>query len=310
MKIIYGLKNIKKPIGPCAATIGVFDGVHIGHRKVILSAVSAARESGLKSVALTFNPHPAKVLNPKSKIPSLISLGHRIKLIEECGVDTLIILKFTNSFSRVTPEKFVKNVLMNRLRVRELYIGENFNFGYGAGGSAKGLLRMGKIYGFKVKIVRSIKVTARVVSSTLIRSLIMGGKLDLAAKFLGRPVSIFGTVVKGVRLARQLGYPTANINPHHEVIPPCGVYAVRVKCAGRIYGGVLNIGVRPTFFSPRDEEPAIEVHIFRFRGTIYGRDIEVFFVKKLRNEIRFGNENDLIAQIQRDAKEATSVLKS
>ena len=308
MKILRGLNSIRK-ISGSVATIGVFDGVHIGHRAVIGRVVSRARALGAKSVVVTFDPHPAKVLGKGRGASSLVSLEHRIKLIESLGVDVLAVLAFTEDFARYSPEKFVDTVLIKSLGVKEIYIGENFFFGRRAAAGAGRLRSIARAVSVKVVSVPSIKIGGRVTSSSLARTLILSGRLDTAKKVLGRPVSLFGTVVRGSRLARSLGYPTANINPHHEVVPPRGVYAVRIMYGKRCFGGVLNIGWKPTFFGSRDKEPTVEVHIFGFSRRIYGRDLEIAFVRKIRDERRFDDRESLVRQIRRDASAAKGILK-
>jgi len=332
MKVIRGLKHLKRPSRGSCVAIGVFDGVHIGHQKIIKAVVQAAREKGLASIVLTFDPHPSRILRPDSKTPSLISLDHRIKLIEKLGADILIVLKFTKAFASMPAEKFVKNILINKLGAREIVVGENFYFGRGGGSGARALTSLraspeGERSNLKkrllrrpfrpirndgrlqVNVIEPVKIAGSIVSSSRIRKLIIEGILREAEILLGRPVSVLGTVVSGARIGRCLGYPTANINPHHEVIPPSGVYAVKAGIDGRLYGGVLNIGTKPTFYAPRDMEPAIEVNIFGFNKHIYGRDIEVRFVKKLRDEIRFRKIEDLVAQIRKDTALARKILK-
>jgi riboflavin kinase / FMN adenylyltransferase len=309
MKVIRGLKHLKRPARGSCVAIGVFDGVHIGHRAVIRKAVGCGRKARLKSIVLTFDPHPAKVIGLRAAVPSLISLGHRIRLIEELGVDRLVVLNFTRALANLSPEKFVKDILISKMGVTSVFVGEDFYFGKKASGNTALLKRLAHKYGFSVSVVRPVKALGSIVSSSRVRRLIVSGRLDEAERLLGRPVSILGTVVGGARIARRLGYPTANINPHHEVIPPSGVYAVKARAGGRLYGGVLNIGTKPTFYAPRDMEPAIEVNIFGFNKRIYGRDIEVQFVKKLRDEIRFRKVEDLVAQIRKDTALARKVLK-
>jgi len=307
MRIVIGLKTLR-PIKNSIVTVGVFDGVHIGHRKIIGKVVEAAKRVKLSSVVLTFDPHPLKALNPKSRVPSLISLKHRIKLIGELGVDYLVVLNFTKSFSRIPPERFVRDILVEKTGAKVIYAGPDFYFGKGAKAGPELLKKLSLELGFKVEIVKPVKVRGQVVSSSAIRDYISNGELKEASALLGRPVSILGTVVKGTGLAKYLGYPTANVNPHHEAIPPAGVYAIRVRFGSRQFKGVLNIGARPTFYSPRDKEPAIEAHIFGFRGNLYGKDIEVLFVKKIREERKFKVIADLIGQIKKDEKETLQIL--
>ncbi len=291
-------------------TIGVFDGVHVGHKKIIERIVDRARRSHLKSVVLTFDPHPFKVLNPHAKIPSLISLKHRIALIGAIGVDYTVILKFTRPLSRVSPESFVKKILVDKLGMKEICVGENFYFGNGAMAGIAVLKKIGARLSFKVEAIKPVMSGSRVVSSSLIRALIIKGDIRAASRFLGRPISILGTVASGDGRGRLLGFPTANIDPHHEAIPPAGVYAVLVKLGKDIFKGVLNIGVRPTFFKDsRISEPAIEAHILDFNKDIYGKDLEIIFIKKLRDEALFKDKHELMLQIKKDVRQARAILR-
>ena len=309
MKTIRGLRKLKRPIKGSIVTIGVFDGVHIGHRKVINKVVSAAKKLCLKSVVLTFDPHPLKVLHTSSGVPSLISLNHRIKLIKELGLDVLVILKFTKSIAGLAPEKFVRDILICKIGMKEIYVGKDFYFGKGASSGPEVLKNLAKKFLFKTTMVKSVKIGRNIVSSSVIRRFIINGNIEKASRFLGRPVSVLGTVVGGSKLARVLGYPTANINPHHEAIPPSGVYAVRVRFKKRVLKGVLNIGSKPTFYSPKDRKTAIEVHIFDFDKRIYGRELEVLFVKKIRDEFKFKDKDALVAQIRQDEAIARKLLR-
>lgn len=309
MKVITSLKDFVSP-GETVVTVGVFDGVHVGHKAVISKVVSKAGTLGLASAVITFDPHPAKVLRKKAFAPSLISLKHRERLISELNIDLLVIIRFTRAVSDMSPADFVKKVLVDKLKAREIYVGENFYFGKGANAGAPELVKSCEAFDLKAGIVRSVRIAGHVVSSSLIRKTITAGRLAEAKKYLGRPVSILGTVVSGSKFARLLGYPTANINPHHEVMPPFGVYAVMVNFRGTLYKGILNIGTKPTFFSPRDKEPNIEVHIFGFNERIYGKDLEILFVRKIRDERRFAGPEELARQITRDALIAQKILAS
>ena len=307
MRIIHGLRSLKNPIKASALTIGVFDGVHIGHRKIIEKAVACARVKGLEAVVVTFDPHPSGVLSPSKKVQSLISLDHRLNLFNRLGVDTTVIIKFAKPFAEMSPENFVRNILIGKLGARFIYVGENFLFGNSASADFRALRRIASPYGINVASVSPVKVSGEMVSSSSIRKYVISGKLNKAKRLLGRPVSVLGTVIKGARFARVLGYPTANINPHHEVIPPAGVYAVKVRIGKDVRGGVLNIGKRPTFYAPRDEEPDIEAHIFDFKSRVYGKEIEVLFLKKIRSEKRFKDAGALVRQIKKDTKRALQI---
>lgn len=308
MKVIYGTNNLKRPVGGSVVTIGAFDGVHIGHARLIKEVVRRSRAMKLKSIIVTFDPHPAKLLRKSEYTPSLISASHKARLIEELGVDILVVLRFSRAFSRLEPSRFIQRIIVGDLGAREIYASPKFYFGKGGLAGVAELKRIAASYGVRTHVISPAKVSGSIVGSSRIRRLILRGDLAMAAKFLGRGVSVLGTVVPGSRLGRTLGYPTANINPHHEVVPPSGVYAVLIKLNGKSYKGIVNIGNRPTFYSPRDSEPTIEAHIFGFNGNIYGKDVEVYFKKKIRDERRYEDRDKLISQIRKDERLAMKML--
>ncbi len=290
-------------------TIGVFDGVHMGHRTVIKKTVDRAKAVGTISIVVTFDPHPLKVLGTGHLVPSLMSLKHRVNIIKNLGVDKVIVMKFDKRLSGMEPGVFIKNVIRKELNAQEIFVGEDFCFGRGAGADIKALKRIGRIAGLKVRSVKAVKRNGQVISSSEIRRLVVAGRIKEASRLLGRPFSILGTVVSGAKLARVLGYPTANINPHHEAMPPGGVYAVKVKFNKKLFKGIMNIGVRPTFYDHgKEPEPSIEVHIFGFHGSIYNRDLEIVFVKRMRAEKKFNTIDSLIEQMRQDEKAAKKLL--
>jgi len=286
--------------------IGIFDGVHIGHCRIISAAIREAKRGRKESVIITFDPHPLKILKPHASVPSIMSTSHRLKFIRALGADRCSVIKFNRRFSGLTPGDFAEKILAGRFRASKVFIGSNFVFGKGNAGNASSLRKLGREYGFEVKVVPMVKVDGEVVSSTAIRRHIIRGRLGKAARMLGRPVSIYGTVVSGKRRGRLLGYPTANIDPHHEAIPPAGVYAVWVRRGKKIYGGALFIGRRSTF---GEKETVIEVHIFDFHEFIYREDIEVEFIKRLRGVRKFTDHAKLVDQIRRDDMLARKILK-
>jgi len=299
MKKIYNLHKIWKVV----ATIGIFDGVHRGHQKILKRLVKEASRQNVKSLVVTFCPHPREVLNPGSKVPLLISLNHRLKLIKDMGVDFLQVLKFTKSLSVMKADDFIKKILIDRLGVKSLVVGENFLFGYKGEGDFSLLQRIGRKYSLRLYDVKPVKMKGACVSSTRIRRVIEKGDLKEAMLMLGRPVTVLGTIVKGRGIGRKLGFPTANIDPHHEAIPPSGVYAVDVKIEKRFCKAILNIGTRPTF--GRDIDPTIELYILDFKKDIYGKDVEIIFKRKVRNEKRFSSAEALRRQIQKDILKAS-----
>jgi riboflavin kinase/FMN adenylyltransferase len=290
MKIIHGISQINKFKKPVVA-LGVFDGVHRGHRIILKAAVKKAREIKGRSLVLTFSPHPQKE-------ESLYSLEHRLRLIAETGIDVCIVVNFSRKFAKISAEQFIKDILVKKIGAQYIYVGRNFRFGKNAGGDSQTLARFAKIYHFKLKLFNVLKINKLPISSTLIRALIKKGNLSTAQKLLSRPVSVLGTVIRGSSLAAKLGFPTANINPHHEVIPPSGVYAVKAIFNKNKYNGVCNIGTRPTFVKGGDRQ--VEVYIFNFKKNIYGKYLEIQFMKKIREERKFVSARVLAKQIEKD----------
>lgn len=285
--------------------IGIFDGVHRGHIKIIKKAVSAAMRMKAKSVVITFDPHPLKLINPQRPVPAIMSLKHRISLIRRLGVDICCVIRFNKNFAAINPRDFAGKILFERFRAGRIFIGNNFVFGKDNEGDALLLKRLGEEYGFKVTIVPLVKVSGLPVSSSLIRRLIIKGNLEKAAHMLGRPVAVCGRVVRGAGRGRLLGYPTANIDPNHEAIPPSGIYASWVKVGEKSHPAALFIGPRRTF---GEKEPVIEAHILDFSNMIYGRNIEVTFVRRLRGIRKFSSKAKLIEQIKKDDSAARKIL--
>lgn len=307
MKIIYGINNIERFKKPVVA-LGVFDGVHKGHRFIIKQAVKKARQIKGTSVVLTFHPHPQKE-------QSLYSLAHRLRLIEELGVDVCIVVKFNPAFSKISAKDFIKDILIAKIGANFIYIGKNFRFGKSAIGDYRLLNKLTGVYNFKLKVFDIIKANHLIISSTYIRRLIKQGNLTAAEKLLQRPVAVFGTVIKGISLARKLGFPTANIDPHHEVLPPSGVYVVKVILDNRVLHGVCNIGIKPTLLAKPDElgdgpQKHIEVYILDFNRNIYGKDLEIQFIRKIRDEKKFASISLLARQIKKDIGFSRKIIPS
>jgi riboflavin kinase/FMN adenylyltransferase len=284
---INALKPYKHPV----VVLGVFDGVHLAHVRILRAAVRKSRQTGSKCILLTFWPHPQKQ-------ESIYSLEHRLKLISGFGMDVCLVVRFNRAFARMPAQVFARKFLLEKLSPAYVFIGKNFTFGRGAKGDYKMLNSLCGDYDFKLKTFDVIKIKGRAVSSTYIRSLIKKGKLNDAAELLGRPVSILGTVVKGASLARRIGFPTANINPHHEVVPPTGVYAVEVMLNGKILKGACSIGTKPTLNTHKLQH--IEVHIFDFKRDIYGKVLEIRFIRKIREQKKFSSLPALSKQIKKD----------
>ena len=301
MKTISGLPNLKIRLKDTVVVVGVFDGLHRGHRYLMRKAVSLAGSSNKISVCITFHPHPQGE-------PYLISLKHRIKLIGELGFDYCLVISFNRAFRAVRARGFVEDILVKFFRPWRVLVGEDFRFGYKAQGGIKLLGNLAREFGFALEPVKKVRIAKKIISSRRIRSLIRAGRLKEAERFLGRRVSVLGTVIHGAKRGRILGYPTANINPHHEVLPKEGVYAVQVLYEGQEYGGLCNIGRRPTF-SAKDENKTIEAHLFGFKKDIYSKDLEIQFIQKIRDEKKFPRSSLLAQQIQKDSQKALNILK-
>ncbi|MFH0912693.1 MAG: riboflavin biosynthesis protein RibF [Candidatus Omnitrophota bacterium] len=301
MKVIYGINKIKKFKRPVLA-LGVFDGVHLGHRKILKAAVSKARRIKGTAMVVTFWPDPHRE-------KSLYSLEHRLRLIGAIGIDACIVIKFSSALSIITAEDFIKNILIKKIGIDYIYVGNNFRFGKGAKGDSGALRKLSRIYNFRLRLFEVIKINNKSISSTYIRRLIIDGQLNTAARLLSRPVSVLGTVIKGTSLGRKLGFPTANINPHHEVLPPSGVYAVKIIFNRYNLKGLCYIGKKPTFSRqggiPLLAEKSkdikhIEVFIFNFCQNIYGKYLEIQFIRKIREEKKFASSQFLVRQIKKD----------
>jgi riboflavin kinase/FMN adenylyltransferase len=298
MQVLRGLAKIKRFKNPIVA-LGVFDGLHRGHRNILEALVKRAKQINGTSVVLTFWPHPQRE-------ESLYSLEHRLRLIAGLGIDVCIIIKFSEHFGDILAEDFVKDILGEKIRAKEIYIGRNFRFGKNARGNAKMLEQFSKIYDFRLREFPVMRIGALAISSTYIRRLIRKGNLSGAQKLLSCPVSVLGTVIKGVSVGKKLGFPTANINPHHEVVPPPGVYATEIIYDGEKLKGLCYIGTRPTFKG--QEKTHIEVHIFNFKKNIYGKYLEIQFIEKIREEKKFDSPRKLAQQIKKDMKNAYRIF--
>ena len=306
MELVLGIGKVKKRHRGGILALGTFDGVHLGHQKVIKSLKRQAKRLKKKSIVLTFDIHPLKTVDPAKCPPLLTPKEEKINLIQNLGIDLLILANFNKRFSSLSPEKFVKDILVDRLGIEEVFVGKDFIFGKGGTGNITFLKNKSREYGFGVKIIPPEKVGKSTISSTKIRELIKEGKVNKAALLLGRPYSLYGRVVHGESRGRELGYPTANIRPHYEVIPSDGVYLGEIEIKGKNRDGLLNIGAQPTFH--KRGARIIETYIFNFNGRIYGRDIKVSFLQRIRDEIVFKSTEALKAQIRKDIIKARKIL--
>ena len=285
-------------------TLGAFDGIHLAHQRLIGMVTKEAKRTGGLGVLITFDPLPRSVVRRSDTGLVLTSTDHKIRLIGDLGLDLVVIIAFDRDFAAITAEDFLKKTILRHFKgLRKFIVGPRAHFGRGSEGNTEYLQSFGRREGFEVEVTDEMVIDDAVVSSSVIRKLVRSGEIDTAAAFLGRRYSLYGSVVKGTRIGRKLGFPTANIDPQNEVHPPSGVYSAEVKLDECVYPGAVNIGYRPTVSKRDDLEPAIEVHIVGFSGKIYGRPIEIIFHKKLRQEKHFTDKQELIAQIRRDVEE-------
>ena len=303
MRILRTLTELAAEKSPIYLAIGVFDGVHLGHQRVITQARNAAQQATGISVALTFDPHPIRVLRPDQAPVLLTSTAHKLALIQQLGVDAVVLINFDNAFATIPAENFIEQIAF----CRHVCVGTRFHFGHNRTGGSALLEKLAPRYGFTVTEIKPVLTPdGEMISSTAIRQHVLTGNLDRAAGMLGRPFSILGTVEKGDGVGRQLGFPTANLNSHHEAFPPDGVYATRVIVAGQTFTGVINLGRRPTF-AGRSHQRVLEVHILDFDRDIYGQEIEIIFNRKLRDEQKFDSVAALQKQIAADIATARSL---
>lgn len=301
MKIIKGNKNIKSGV----LTLGNFDGVHLGHQEILKKVKARAKILGCPSVVYTFEPHPIKVVAPHKTLPLITTLDDKIELIKEFGIDFLICARFTKEFASQHPREFVKNELIKRLNVQEVWVGHDYAFGRGKLGTVDYLKELGKEFGFKAHVVPAFKKGSAIVSSSKIREAILNGDVKKANILLGRFYSMSGKVIKGKNRGKQMGFPTANIDTQNELIPKNGVYAVFCEVKGLNYQAVVNIGTNPTFEESGNIN--IEVHIMDFNRSLYGRRLKIHFAQRIRDEIKFKTVDELVKQIKRDIKKAKKI---
>lgn len=299
---IRKFKSIKSPI----VTLGKFDGVHKGHQKVLRAVKDRAAKLKFPSVVYTFEPHPLKIVAPHKSPPLLTTLKEKIELIKASGIDYLILARFTKEFAAQHPGEFAEDVLVKQLKAKEVWVGHDYAFGKGRTGTIEYLKELGKKFGFKVSVIPACKKRGIIISSSKIREYIRHGKVREAAGFLGRPYAVSGKVVKGRNIGRHLGFPTANIEIHNELIPKDGIYAVLALLGNKIYKGAVNIGIAPTFHT---NKRAVEAHIINFKQNIYGKKLKIEFIQRLRGEKTFKSAKGLANQIKRDVEKVKKILK-
>lgn len=302
MKIFSDPLGVDEPPRGAVLTIGNFDGVHLGHQAILRYVVDRSEGLGTVGAAMTLDPHPIKLLRPRMAPRLLSTLDQRLALIARTGIEAALVVPFTHRLARMPAESFVKDVLVERLGIREVYIGANFRFGADRGGDVALLEKMGAELGFKAAASPIVEAEGGVVSSTRVRQAVSDGEMAEAATMLGRHHFIDGCVLEGKRLGRKLGFPTLNIEVENEIEPANGVYvtAVHIPSFGRTFASVTNVGTRPTVYE--NSILTIETHLLDFMADVYQESVRLFFIKRLRDEVSFPSTVQLMAQIQRDVE--------
>lgn len=306
MEIFDSLDKVKD-IEPTSVALGNFDGVHLGHQDLIKRTVEKGREKGLKTAVFTFSNHPREMLPDSKKVLNIMTKKEKADMIASLGIDYLFSIPFTEEIMVMSPEAFVQEILLDKFNMKEVFCGFNFNFGYKGQGNPEVLKQLGKEKGFNVTEIPPYMVDGDVVSSTLIRTLISSGEVDECPKYLGRNYTIRGEVIVGNKLGRKLGFPTSNIAIDQFMIsPPNGVYVTMCDYNGVSYPSITNVGTRPTIghFAKN-----VETHIFRFNKELYGKEIKVEFLKKMRDEVKFDTIKELSDQIVKDCEDAEEYHK-
>ena len=298
MKVVNSIDNYssqKKSI----ITIGTFDGIHVGHQEIIKTLVKESLSKNCLANILTFFPHPRMVLNKDSEIKLIDTLEEKEKILKKIGVNTLIIHPFTEKFSRMTSVEFTRDILIKKLNVNKIILGYDHRFGKNRESSVEDLIELGIAYNFKVEVIDAKKINSINISSTKIRNAIKIGDIDKANLYLGRSFEINGRVVKGKGIGKKIGFPTANIiiKENYKLTPNKGVYLVKSIIKNKSYYGMMNIGNRPTL---NGKNQTLEVNIFNFNDNLYGKTLAIFFLKKIRNEIKFDSVEKLSNQLIKD----------
>lgn len=308
MRIFDDVSGIPK-VENTVLTLGTFDGIHLGHKKIIDKLKKRAATVKGRSLLITFNPHPRKIINTGNGIKLITTNDEKIKLISELGVENLLLINFTKEFSQLTSEEFIKNYVIDKIGLKEIVIGYDHHFGKGRSGDVNTLRKLAVHYDFDVTMVEALKVNNENVNSTAIRKALQEGNIKKVNQFLGRKYSFNGLVVEGDKRGRTLGFPTANIdiNDQDKLLPCFGIYAVNIFVDGQKYNGLMSIGIRPTFFS--EGSMVVEVYIYDFNMEIYGSEVTVEVVDWIRGEEKFSSADDLVDQMQRDKEKGIEIFK-
>jgi riboflavin kinase / FMN adenylyltransferase len=301
MKIFHGTENAGI-LRPAVLTLGVFDGLHLGHQKIMETVVTRARNINAVATAITFDPHPRAVLQSDNAPPLLQTLDQRLGALEVLGIEQTIIIRFSKQFAATNAADFLRDVVKERLQAREVYLGKGFAFGKSRAGNIGLLREMSRELGFFADEVEEVQLRGQRISSSKIRQLLSEGKVNLARRMLGRPYGVEGRVVHGQQRGRTIGFPTANLNTGNRVIPRSGVYVTATLIEGAWRRSITNVGIRPTF--ERDAQPTIETYVLEWNGDLYGDVVRVRFLHRIRDERRFAGIEELKTQISEDLHRA------
>jgi riboflavin kinase/FMN adenylyltransferase len=301
MRLFHGTDNAEIQ-RPTVLTLGVFDGLHLGHQLIVRTVVERARATGAVPTVITFDPHPRAVLHPESSPPLLQTLDQKVEGFGALGIEQTIVIRFDETFSQIRAEDFLREVVKERLQAKEVYLGCGFAFGHNREGNIELLRRVSEELGFFADEVPEVQVRSQRVSSSKVRLLLADGKVNLARRLLGRPYGVEGPVERGAERGRGLGFPTANLHPRNRVIPRNGVYVTGTLIAGEWRRSITNVGLRPTFGG--DSEPSVETFVMDWAGDLYGDVVRVRFLHRLRDERKFNSIEELTSQIQKDVQQA------
>jgi riboflavin kinase/FMN adenylyltransferase len=307
MKVFDDIETLRAHLDGPIATIGNFDGLHLGHRAIVDRVLQRGRESGRATLLITFDPHPLRILAPDRAPQMITTRRQKLALLEATGIEFVLILPFTAELAAVTAAEFVSGHLARGLGVREVYVGGNFNFGRGREGDPALLKTLCAELGIRAETVGEVRCLGSPVSSSRIRRAVLAGEVELARELLGRPYAVEGTVVHGDSRGAALGFPTANLAAHNELIPQDGVYVTEAAVEGRVLPAVTNIGGRPTFAG---SSYAVETHVLDAPGDLYDRPMEVRFHARLRKELRFASAQALVEQVRRDVERARAYFRN
>ncbi|HEY6186204.1 MAG TPA: bifunctional riboflavin kinase/FAD synthetase [Pyrinomonadaceae bacterium] len=301
MRLFHGTDNAEIE-RPTVLTLGVFDGLHLGHQLIMRTVVERARETGAVPTVITFDPHPRAVLHPESAPPLLQTFDQKIEAFGVLGLEQTIVIRFNKAFAQLRAEDFLRDVVAERLQAREVYLGRGFAFGRDREGNIELLRKVSDMLGFRAEEVPEVQLRGQRISSSRIRQLLSEGRANLARRMLGRPYGVEGRVVRGQERGRTLGFPTANLRPQNRVIPRNGVYVTATLIEGAWRRSITNVGTRPTF--EQEAEPSVETYVINWSGDLYGDVLRVRFLHRLRDERKFASIEDLRAQIERDRETA------